>query len=230
MAVLHACVAAGRHEQAFEIFAQLKLGGFAARDATILLPLMAAAKHLGEPRAAALFDNAVAAGMRPSAALLGAALIDAYAGGGDVRGAFDAFGRVAERERPPRRRWRRCSPPPSRRRVRRRRTRARSRRARGVTPTDALRSLLLKRTPPPASAPQPAARRARALIVGEPKGGRGRCAAAASCSAVREAGQLTPGSRSSTSSRRTANRAVWDRRDPLCSEPPPRRRRRRGMA
>ena len=41
MAVLHACVAAGRHEQAFEIFAQLKLGGFAARDATILLPLMA---------------------------------------------------------------------------------------------------------------------------------------------------------------------------------------------
>ena len=70
MAVLHACVAGGRHEQAFEIFAQLKLGGFAARDATILLPLMAAAKHLGEPRRAReLFDGAVAAGGRPSAAL-----------------------------------------------------------------------------------------------------------------------------------------------------------------
>ena len=58
MAVLHACVAAGRHEQAFEIFAQLKLGGFAARDATILLPLMAAAKRLGEPRARASSSTA----------------------------------------------------------------------------------------------------------------------------------------------------------------------------
>ena len=143
MAVLHACVAAGRHEQAFEIFAQLKLGGFAARDATILLPLMAAAKHLGEPRRAReLFDGAVAAGGRPSAALLGAALIDAYA---DVRGAFDAFGRVAEAGAPTEEAVAAllaatvaAARPDAAARA------LEAGEARGVAPTDALRSLLLE--------------------------------------------------------------------------------------